>query len=200
MPDDDRFPRSLPPKWRAVARALKRGDDLDTLSSLTEKAIAATLRDIGGVPAIKEICGQAYQAANTRCDMLPIDGLRVGLSPKPDRLPQTDIAWGRARILLETRTHELAADRAGAERMIAVSVVRALAHHFGFSRFVPELIDRAPWTAHDLHERCTQILTQPGIDKLADSLLRRPDGHDVRAPGRARPSTEDLLETSLEDL
>lgn len=200
MPDDDRLPKNLPPRWRAVARALERGDDIDALSELTEKAIAATIRNIGGVPAINEISDQAHRAASARCDTLPIDGLQVGLSAKRDRLPQTDLAWGRARVLVETRTEELAADAASARHKVAVSVVRALAHHFGFGRIVPELIDRAPWTADDLHERCVQVLAQPGVDKLAASLLRRPDGQDIQAPRRRRPSTESLLETSVEDL
>jgi hypothetical protein len=200
MPDDDRLPRSLPRKWRAVAGALERGDDLGTLSYLTEKAIASTIRDIGGVPAINEICDRAHQAACARCDALPIDGLQAGLSPKRDRLPQTELAWGRARVLVETHAEDLAADAAGARHKIAASIVRAIAHHFGFARFVPTLVDRAPWTANDLHERCAQVLCQPGIDKLAGSLLRRPDGQRVHAPRHVRPSTEILLEMSVEEL
>lgn len=200
MPDDDRLPRLLTRKWKAVARGLERGDSLYTLTALVEKALAATIRDIGGVPLINEIGEQVHHIARVRCNTLPLDGCRPGLSPKLDRLPQTELAWSRARVLLETRTAELAADLKAARHRVAVSVVRALAYHFGLSRIVPALIDHAPWTANELRQRCAQVLSQPGIDRLADYLLERPDGHGVRAPRRERPSIEDLLGMSLEDL
>ncbi|MEQ4724341.1 hypothetical protein [Nonomuraea sp. B19D2] len=200
MPDDDRLPKSLPRKWKAVACALEEGDSLPALSALVEKALAATIRDIGGVPLINEICDQVHRVARMRCHTLPLDGYRLELSPRHDRLPQTDVAWNRARVLLETRTEDLAANLKDTRHRVAVSVVRALAYHFGFSRILPALIDRAPWTADELRDRCAQVLSQPGIDKLADGLLRRPDGHGVRAPRHKRPSVEAVLSMSLEDL
>jgi hypothetical protein len=200
MPDDDRFPRKLPRRWRAVKRALEVGDGLDGLSDLTEKAIAATIRDIGGVPAIHQICDEAHRVARARCAALPIDGYQPGLSPRRDRLPQTELAWSRARVLLETRTEDLAGDADSARHEIAVSVVRALAYHFGFGRFVPGLVEQNRWRADELRERCAEVLAQPGIDKLADFLLKRPDGQRVNAPPRRRPTTEKLLRMSLEEL
>jgi hypothetical protein len=202
MPDDDRFTRSLPPGWRKVRRAFEHEADFDTVSQLTERALAATIRDIGGVPPIQEICDEAHRVARERSAILPIDAAQPKLWPKKDRRPQVDLAWSQARMLVETRTEELAADRGTARHEVAVRIVRALAYQFGFGRFLPGLVEKKDrtWSADELRDRCAQVLAGPGIDKLADALLRRPDGQQVKAPRRRRPATQEILDTAVEDL
>ncbi|QKG20180.1 hypothetical protein ACTIVE_1817 [Actinomadura verrucosospora] len=164
--------------------------------------MAATIRDIGGVPPIQEICDEAHRVARERSAILPIDGAQPKLWPKKDRLPQVDLAWSQARMLVETRAEELAADRGTARHEVAVRVVRALAYQFGFGRFLPGLVEKKgrTWSADEVRDRCAQVLARPGIDKLADALLRRPDGNGVKAPPRRRPSAKVTLETAVDDL
>ncbi|MCP2335245.1 hypothetical protein [Actinomadura rupiterrae] len=198
MPDDDRFPRSLPPKWLAVRRAFERGDVLDTLSRLVEKALADTLRRIGGVPALQEISDEAHQVARARCETLPFEGAVPHLRRRYDRLPQTELTYQRTRVLLETRTEELAQNPETTRRLIAVAVVRAAAHQFGFGRFLPNLVDSDRWDAAELLQRSEQVLDLAKLDKLAEALIRHPDGNGLQAPRHKRQPI--ALDTPLEDV
>ncbi|MEV5828477.1 hypothetical protein AB0L25_23245 [Spirillospora sp. NPDC052242] len=197
MPDDDYLERRLPRGWTAVKKALVRDAPLSVLSRLTERALAATIRDIEGITVLPDVCAEAHRAARRRSGALPIDGHQLGMAPRRSRLPQNDIAWRRAQVLVETRTDELAENFAAAQRLVSSAVVRDLAGHYGFGRIIPMLVGENGWDVDGLRDRCNEILSQPGIDKIGEFLARRPDGRNVKAPPRRRERVDDILGEGL---
>lgn len=199
MPDDDRFPRYLSPRWKKVFRCLQRRQPFDDTANAVASAIAATIRDVRGVPELPAIAARMQQDAAadaTAPSRIPGSGQARADVP-------TDVAKRAAAGLAVTMQAELAlVSPVGAARLLARRVVEALAYHYGLDRIAPQLAAEGSYGIRELQGLFNDILASEQISKLANSLLKRPTGEGLRAPARRRirRPVEELISTPLGEL
>jgi hypothetical protein len=64
VPDVDLLPLALPPSWKAVHDYLGDGAGTDDVAHATVRALAKTMRDVHGVPRLREIAEQMCLAGS----------------------------------------------------------------------------------------------------------------------------------------
>lgn len=199
MPDDDRFSRYLSPPWKKVLRCLKRRQRPDEAANVVASAIAATIRDVRGVPELPVIAARMQEdaAAGTTVES------RIPGSEQARAHVPTDVAERAAAAVAATMRSELAlVSPARAALLLARRVVESLAYQYGLDRIAPLLAAEGVYETRELQGLFTEILASDQISKLAKSLLKRPTGEGLRAPARrrARRPMQELIHTPLGEL
>jgi hypothetical protein len=195
LPDDDRFPRGLPPRWRAVSRCLHRGEPAERARPHVVRALAQLLRQAVGIPDLPQLAADLHAAACARTDELDLAVAPSVLSAPASGHPLSSCAWRVARVMLATDVEVLAAEgRHGVAQRLSLETLHELALSQGLDRIVPQLVRNGRYgeaEALSVVERC---LSGPSLAKLAERLLRHPDGVGLVSPSsRQRRSTAELL-------
>lgn len=199
MPDDDRFPRYLSPPWKKVMRCLRRRQSAEEAANAVASAVAATIRDVHGVPELAAIAARMQQDAATGA---AVQSRLPGSAQAQSHVP-TDVAERAAAGFAVTMQSELAlVSSAHAALLLARRVVEGLAYHYGLDRIAPLLAADGVYGTRELQGLFTEILASDQISKLAKSLLKRPSGEGLRAPARrrVRRPLEELISTPLGEL
>jgi hypothetical protein len=199
MPDDDRIPRSLTAPWQRVLRCLRGRRPTEETAAVVTIALAATLRDVHGVPDLPVIAIRMQEAAATGTVLQS----RVPGSTDARRHVPTDVAERAAAGFAATMRSELAlVSRHQAALLLARRVVAGLAYHYGFDRIGPLLAADGVYSTRELQDLFAEILASDQVSTLAKRLLARPTGEGLRAPARhrVRRSLKDLINTPIEDL
>lgn len=201
MPDVDLLPLNLRAGWRKVSNYLADRASVDEVAHATARALAQTLRKVGGAPGLPEI------AETTRRWALAAEGeLELGVSsgqvcvPRRDQVP-TLIAEQVASTLIATGAPDLArATPEQALEVLAVHLVRELACHYGFDRIAVQLLRDPQQRPDELAARVDCVLQHPVLVTFAARLARRPSGAGLRAPRRRRSGQPLAHDTDLETL
>ena len=199
MPDDDRFPQYLSPSWKKVLRCLRRRRPADDTTNAVASAIAATIRDVHGVPELPAIAARMQQDAAAGA---AVQSRLPGSAQTRSHVP-TDVAERAAAGFAATMQSELAlVSPAHAAMLLARRVVEGLAYHYGLDRIAPLLAADGVYNTRELRGLFSEILASDQISKLAKSLLMRPTGEGLRAPARrrARRPLEELINTPIGEL
>lgn len=200
MPDDDRIPKSLTAPWKKVLRHLRSRRPADETTDAVAAAMAATLRDVHGVPGLPDIARHMQEAAATGA----VAQSHVPGSADARRHLPTDVAERAAAGFAATMHAELALVSPGAAAMmLAKRVIEGLAYHYGLDRIGPLLAAEGACTTRELQDLFSEILASDQISKLAKCLLARPTGEGLRAPDRrrrVRRSLEDFINTPITEL
>jgi hypothetical protein len=141
VPDDDRFPRGLPPRWRAVSRCLHRGEPAERARPHVVRALAHLLRQAGGMPDLPQLAADLHAAACARAGELDL-AVAPPVLPAPASGHQlSSCAWQVARVMLVTDVGVLAAEgRHGVAQRLSLETLHALALSQGLDRIVPQLV------------------------------------------------------------
>lgn len=200
MPDDDRIPRRMTAAWLKVMRCLRNGRPTAEAADAVTSALAATLRDVHGVPELPEIAARMQEAAVSGA----VIQSRVPGSGGARRHVPTDVAERAAAGFAATMRSELAlVSPAQATLLLAKRVIANLAYHYGLDRIGPLLAADGVYSTRELQDLFTEILASDQVSKLTKRWLARPDGVGLRAPARQRRvriSLEDLVNTPIADL
>jgi len=199
MPDDDRFPRYLTAKWRKVLRCLQGRMSAEETTSAVTSAIAATLRDVHGVPELPAIAARMQEAAAGGT----VVQSRIPGSAEARRHVPTDVAERAAAGFAAMMRSELAlVSPAQADLLLARRVVAGLAYHYGLDRIAPLLAADGVYSTRELQGLFTEILASDQVSTLAKRLLKRPAGEGLRAPARrrVRRPLEELINTPISEL
>lgn len=200
MPDDDRVPTSLTAPWKRVLRCLKGHRPVEETTDAVASAMAATLRDVHGVPRLPEIACRMREAAIGE----PAGRSRVPGSADVRRHVPTDVAERAAAGFAATMRSELAlVSPSTAALMLARRVIAGLAYHYGLDRIGPLLAAEGAYSTRELQDLFSEILASDQISKLAKRLLARPTGEGLRAPNRrqrARRPLEEFMSTPIGEL
>lgn len=200
MPDDDRIPQRMTAGWLKVERCLRsRRPTAETEDAVTS-ALAATLRDVHGVPGLPEIAARMREAAASGT----VIQSRVPGSGGARRHVPTDVAERAAAGFAATMRSELAlVSPTQATLLLAKRVIANLAYHYGLDRIGPLLAADGVYGTRELQDLFADILDSDQVSKLTKRWLARPDGVGLRAPARqrrVRKSLEDLINTPVADL
>jgi hypothetical protein len=200
MPDDDRIPTSLTAPWKRVLRYLRGQRPVEETADAVASAMAATLRNVHGVPGLPEIAHRMQEAAAGGT----AGHSRVPGSADARRHVPTDVAERAAAGFAATMSSELAlVSPAAAALMLARRVIAGLAYHYGLDRIGPLLAAEGVYSTHELQDLFSEILASDQVSKLAKRLIARPTGEGLRAPDRrrrVRKSLEDFINTPIADL
>jgi hypothetical protein len=199
VPDCDRFPTYLTPRWRKVLRYLHGREPAERIADAVTSALADTLRTTQGVPGIQSIAAQMQGAAATAM----ITRSRIPDSSAARRHVPTDIAERAAAALAATSPEQLrlvSPDQAAL--LLARRLLADLAFHYGFDRMAPLLTREGTYSRRELQSWFSEILASDQISKLAKQLLAHPDGSGLRAPRQSRQKLplKDLLHTDLAEV
>lgn len=200
MPDDDRIPQRMTAGWLKVMRCLRsRRPTAETEDAVTS-ALAATLRDVHGVPGLPEIAARMREAAASGT----VIQSRVPGSGGARRHVPTDVAERAAAGFAATMRSKLAlVPPTQATLLLAKRVIANLAYHYGLDRIGPLLAADGVYGTRELQDLFADILDSDQVSKLTKRWLARPDGVGLRAPARqrrVRKSLEDLINTPVADL
>lgn len=204
MPDDDRFPRGLPPCWRPVGRALRRADaqPVDVAWELA-RALSDTLRRTGGIPDLPALAAELHEAARLASGQMDFGTAPLGSQGATSDHEHSRLARRVAAVMPVSHAQELASGskREAGERL-AREVLRHLANGYGFDRIVPQLVREGLYTDAEAHGFVKACLAQEPIDGLARRLLKRPSAEGLVAPSHPvrRRTTADLLDVPLRQL
>jgi len=200
MPDDDRIPRRMTAAWLKVMRCLGSRRPAGETADAVTRALAATLRDVHGVPDLPGIAVRMQEAA--------VSGAAI-----PSRIPgsgdarrhvPTDVAERAAAGFAATMRSELAlVSPAQATLLLGKRVIANLAYHYGLDRIGPLLTADGTYSPRELQDLFTEILASDQVSKLTKRWLERLDGVGLRAPARqrrVRRSLEDLVKTPIAEL
>lgn len=200
MPDDDRIPRRMTAAWLKVMRCLRSGRPTAEAADAVASALAATLRDVHGVPGLPEIAVRMQEAAVSGA----VIESRVPGSGDARRHVPTDVAERAAAGFAATMRSELAlVSPAQATLLLGRRVIANLAYHYGLDRIGLLLAADGVYSTRELQDLFTEILASDQVSKLTKRWLARPDGVGLRAPARqrrGRMSLEDLVNTPIVDL
>ena len=200
MPDDDRIPTSLTAPWKKVLRCLRSRRPAEETTDAVTTAMAATLRDVHGVPGLPDIALRMQEAAASGT----VEQSRVPGSADARRHVPTDVAERAAAGFAATMRSELALVSPGtAALMLSRRVVAGLAYHYGLDRIGPLLAAEGVYSTRELQDLFREVLASDQISKLAKRLLARPTGEGLRAPDRrrrARRPLEDFINTPIAEL
>lgn len=200
MPDDDRIPTSLTAPWKKVLRCLRSRRPAEETTDAVTTAMAATLRDVHGVPRLPDIALRMQEAAVSGS----VSQSRVPGSTDARCHVPTDVAERAAAGFAATMRSELALVSPGAAaQMLARRVVAGLAYHYGLDRIGPLLAAEGVYSTRELQDLFREVLASDQISKLAKRLLARPTGEGLRAPDRrrrARRPLEDFINTPIAEL
>lgn len=195
MPDDDRFSRYLTPAWKRVLRSLQGRDPAERVADNLTAALAATMRDVHGVPMLPQIAERMQEAA--------MHGTRFEKIARPDaRHVPTELAEQAAAALAVTMQRELAlVSPAQAALILARKVMTEVAYHYGFDRMLHKLL-KDEYTAREIRVIFADALSGDQVGKLATRFLARPTGDGLRAPARKlrRLAVPELLHADLDAL
>src|ERR1035437_1019503 len=196
MPDDDRFPQYLSPSWKKVLRCLQRRRPADNAADAVASAIAATIRDVRGVPGLPAIVARMQEDAAAGA---AVQSRLPGSAQTRSHVP-TDVAERAAAGFAATMQSELAlVSPTHAAMLLARRVVEGLAYHYGLDRIAPLLAAGGVYSTRELRDLFSEILASDQISKLAKSLLMKPTGKGLRAPARrrARRPLNELINTPI---
>ncbi len=199
MPDVDLLPLVLPPSWKAVHDYLVDGASIDDVAGAAVRALAQTLRDVNGVPRLREIAEDMHLAAHAaeyELD-LGLNSLEI-CRPRDDDLP-TMIAEQVVSSLVATRVTELAlATPEQALQILALEVAREFACHYGFDRIAVLLLRDPEQHPVELAARIDLALAHPLVVTLAARFAGNPTATRLRAPSRPGSSPSIPLDADLE--
>jgi hypothetical protein len=200
MPDDDRIPTSLTAPWKKVLRCLRSRRPAEETTDAVAAAMAATLRDVHGVPGLPDIALRMQEAAARGA----AGQSRVPGSADARCHVPTDVAERAAAGFAATMRSELALVSPGtATLLLAKRVVAGLAYHYGLDRIGPLLAAEGVYSTRELQDLFREVLASDQISKLAKRLLARPTGEGLRAPDRrrrVRRPLEDFINTPIAEL
>lgn len=200
MPDDDKIPTTLTAPWKKVLRCLRSRRPTEEATNAVTSAMAATLRNVHGVPGLPDIARRMQTAAASGT----VGQSRIpGLGDARHHVP-TDVAERAAAGFAATMRSELALVSPGtAALMLARRVIAGLAYHYGLDRIGPLLAAEGVYNTGELQDLFSEILASDQISKLAKRFHARPTGEGLRAPDRQRrthKSLEDLIDTPIAEL
>lgn len=199
MPDDDRFPRHLTAPWRKVLRCLQGRRSAEETTNAVTSAIAATIRDVHGVPGLPEIAIRMQEAAAGGT----VIQSRIPWSAEARRHVPTDVAERAAAGFAASMSAELAlVSPTRAAMLLARRVVADLAYHYGLDRIAPLLAANGDYSTRELQGLFVGVLASDQISTLAKRLLKRPTGEGLRAPARqrVRRPLEEFINTPIAEL
>lgn len=199
MPDDDRIPRSLTGPWRKVLRYLRGREPDERVADAVTSALAATLRNVKGIPSLPAIAAQMQEAATSGT----VTQSRVPASEAARQHVPTDVAERAAASFAATMPEELALVSPGqAALLLARRVVERLAYQYGLDRIGPLVAAEGAYSTDELQVLFAEILASDQVSKLAKRLLARPSAAGLRAPPRRRlrMPLEDLVRASIAEL
>jgi hypothetical protein len=195
MPDDDRFSRYLTPAWKRVLRSLQGREPAERVADNLTTALAATMRDVHGVPMLPQIAERMQDAA--------IHGTRFEKIARRDaRHVPTELAERAAAALAVTMQRQLAlVSPAQATLILARKVVTEVAYHYGFDRMLHKLL-KDEYTPSEVRLLFAQALAGDQVTNLTARFVARPTGNGLRAPDRKlrRLAVTELLDMDLEAL
>jgi len=165
-------------------------------------ALAHLLRQAGGIPDLPRLAEDLYDAARARAEELDLDVAPPILPAPGNGHPLSSCAWQVARALLVTDVEALATGgRNGVARRLSLETLHALALSQGLDRIVPQLVRNGRYSETEALRVVERCLSNPGLGKLAERLLRHPDGVGLVSPAtRQRRSTAELLHTPVKRL
>lgn len=202
VPDGDIFCRVAAPGWTRPVRQLYSGGSAEEVTRAILHALARSLRDRGGIPALPGLSRVVQELADGQ------------LSPdrafQHVRAIEVEMVGNRhCRVAAEAARQMIVEMAAGvlsaidATILVPERVCTALVAHHVFERGGPELADRRFGSETELHEfqqDCWRRLA-PGIVKLSEKLAQQPTGEGLRAPSvmrrQRRKTTAELLEEPL---
>jgi hypothetical protein len=181
-------------------RCLRNRRPAEETADAVTSALAATLRNVHGVPELPEITAWMQEAAASGTDIES----RVPGSADARRHVPTDVAERAAAGFAATMWSELSlVSPAQAAMLLGKRVISILAYHYGLDRIGPLLAAEGVYSTRELQDLFTDILASDQVSRLTKRWLARPDGEGLRAParqGRVRRPLGDLVNTPIEDL
>lgn len=188
MPDDDRFRWELRAKWLRVQRSISAGHDIGRIADLLVKAVAADLRQVGGIRAGAG-AAEARSGSGVSWSETILDGSSVS-----SRHYSTIKA--AVRLAEPQAASPLRASQAVARELIA-SIMDD-----GFARMLPLIVVTGSMTAVEFADLRDVLGRHPQVAKLLENLVKHPDARGLSAPRRTVPLTRaaDLLNTDLSEL
>lgn len=200
MPDDDRIPRGMTAAWLKVMRCLRSRRPAAEAADAVTSALAATLRDVHGVPELRGIAARMQEAAAGGAAIQS----RVPGSGNARRHVPTDVAERAAAGFAAAMRSDLAlVSPAQATLLLGKRVIANLAYHYGLDRIGPLLAADGVYSTRELQDLFAEILASDQVSKLTKLWLAKPDGVGLRAPARhrrVRRSLEDLVNTPIGEL
>ncbi len=200
MPDNDIIQSALVPCWQAAGRLLRGGHPLLEVASASDKALARSLRQGGGLPGLDRLTALLEE----------VQAGQLTPGQAMDRLHDVEYEYDGSRHIkvaaqatrqLVAEVHQ-GASFLDARRAVAERFCWELLDHQLFGRLRPLLIgtrfaDRDEAAAFEA--ACKAELTT-AITKLASQLLADPTATALRAPAlraRTRRTTEELMALDL---
>ena len=200
MPEGDRFERQFRHGWVGAARYIRDGKaSVEETGDKLAKTLAKRLRDCGGVPGFDEMVDVV--TGNESLSLLDSFNSLDDIVRKHDGHLHSKVAAEVAKSVLVQQSNEAAGNGALAAPF-AENVCAGLLEHNLFSRAEIRLIDEGRFSSREEFRAYRERLTQqmmPGIRKIAEQLVRNPDGRGLRAPNRkaSRQSTSAILAEDL---
>ena len=188
MPDLDIIERQLTRHWRRPYH-LACGQDTtpELMGGAIEHSLAAMLRDAGGCPGLPEIGVVLWQT---------LQGAEIAWpSPTSSDTKIVRAAKEEALRLRESQSLKSVASESETQRALAAAVVKRIVNGYLFSPTRDRLIHERFGTYKNQVAFERACLEQARVGKVAEQLLRKPDGAGFRASPRLRQrlSTRELL-------
>src|SRR5215469_10944426 len=172
VPDDDRIPRQLAAKWHKVVRCLRGRRPAEETADAVTSALAATLRNVHGVPELREIAVRMQEAAANGT----LIQSRVPGSGDARRHVPTDVAERAAAGFAATMRSELSlVSPTQAAMLLGKRVIAILAYHYGLDRIGPLLAAEGVYGTRELQDVFTEILASEQVSKLTKRWLEKLD-------------------------
>jgi hypothetical protein len=200
MPDLDLVARGLAKHWRVPYNLLKGGQSVQAISESLVKALAAELRESGGLLGYEDLLLASKQAQ--------AKGSKARSLAEASR--SIELAFGQhpaAKILARAAQKNLALIEAGRALpgpfSLAEEHVRTVLRHQFFSRVTPRVIGREKRFSEVSEARAFETKIWAAVEhqlrKIAQSLVSDPTASTLRAPSypRHRLTTAELIDMPL---
>ena len=201
MPEGDRFEKQFRAGWVGAARYIRDGKaSIEETGDKLTKTLTKRLRECAGVPGLDDMVNviTGHESSSLLDSFDSLDAI----VRRHDGNLHSKVAAEVAKAVLVQQPNEAAAgDRALAESF-AENVCAGLLEHCLFSKAERHLIDEGRFSSREDFRAYQERLTtqmMPGIRRIAEQLVRNPDGKGLRAPNRkaSRQSTGAILAEDL---
>lgn len=201
MPDFDIFEHKAAPGWNKVYSIISSEGSHEEVADAMRFALARSLRNANGLPGFESLTRVLDQCVSGDIPILNAF----------DKLRSIEMDFGghrHTRVAVRAIEREIEDIANGfschrdCQLLVAQRFLNALVIHHSFARFSPEFIGSRfsdPEEAY-LYERAVLTVLEPSIKKLANQLIKNPDGKGIRAPKspiNIKHSTLELLDIPI---
>jgi hypothetical protein len=201
MPDLDLFQRSLGKHWRVPYRLTEGNHPLESVAKALVGAVAATIREDGGVPCFASLCETIYRAIH---DANGAELLAEATRAIEQRYEQQRAVKLAARAAQQNHSKLLCGEALPGSVSLAQDYVSEILRHNFFSKINDSKLVGTGKRFSDMEEarKFESNLwssTGPQLRRLAQQLAIDPSASRLRAPASPMPrrTTAELLDMTL---